>query len=212
MPTSRCNDRSFSSLHKAPARPSTSVLAATCRSFTWKRLRQLTSISHDHLGLVESSWIPLKAFEKWPPPFHWLNPLPPDPYNCAHKNPANHRPVSAHRQRLQGGVAQLVALAGVQLHVQHGHAQTFHVEVLRTVNLPALEMAVFMGNWSSKLWNLDVGVWGWKTMGIYKAPISNTAWFQRKSCRKVAKAQSNLSPAETRQQISHQISIGSQLK
>ena len=68
-------------------------------------------------------------------------------YTCAHKNPAKPPPrAEAHRQRLQGGVAQLMALAGVQLHVQHGHAQTFHVEVLRRVNLPALEMAVFIGN------------------------------------------------------------------
>lgn len=40
VPTSRCNDPNRSSTDSAPARPSTSVLAATCRNFTSNRFSE----------------------------------------------------------------------------------------------------------------------------------------------------------------------------
>ena len=41
VPTSRCNEPNRSSTDSAPARPSTSVLAATCRNFTSNRFSEL---------------------------------------------------------------------------------------------------------------------------------------------------------------------------
>ena len=109
-----------------------------------KRRACTQSLAHPSFAFIFFQTMYVFAFNRQPP--GWNLTVQTSPFTW--QKPAKKTKLLRCRQGLQRGIAQLMALTGVQLHVQQGHAQTLHIQVLKGQK----------NGWTSKL---RLGVWRW---------------------------------------------------